>query len=113
VNVLHAQARIRLVEPDRLPIGSRREVNELLEKLSAWRRWRILGELEYQIENLSNILGEVGDVLVEGSVIYGKETNLFVFQRNELCKVGCADFVQVCGRSMSPSPKEQFYLCTG
>jgi hypothetical protein len=65
MDVLNRQAWICLVEPDWSATRRRSKVNKLLEVLSAWRgRW-VLGEFEYEIEDLSNVLGEVGDVFVE------------------------------------------------
>src|SRR5271167_4937861 len=84
VNVLNAQARIRLVEADRRSVCSRCEVNKLLQVFPAGRRWRVYAEFEYQIEDLSDVLGEVGDVGVKGAVIHSKETDLVVLQRHEL-----------------------------
>jgi hypothetical protein len=65
VNVLNAQARIRLVEADRRAVCSRCEVKKLLQVFSAGRRWRLYAEFEYQIEDLTNVLGEVGDVRIK------------------------------------------------
>ena len=99
--------------PDRTQSGSvrpRREVDELLEVLSAWRRWRILGELEYEIEDLSDVLGEIGNVVIEIAVVDGEETDLVVFERHELGEVGCADAVQVVGYSVAPRAQEQLHL---
>ena len=102
MNVLDAQARIRLVKADRRSIRSRGEVNKLLKVFSARRRWRVYAEFEYQIEDLSDVLGEVGDVHIKGAVIHRKKTNLVVLERNELSEVRRADFVQIVCRSASP-----------
>src|SRR5260370_29540639 len=103
----------RLAEPGRGAFWPRRKVNEFLEMLSAGRGRRVLGELEYEIEDLSDVLGEVGDVLVEGPVIYGEETNLVVLQRHELCEVGSADFVQVFRRPTPPRAQDQLNFDEG
>src|SRR6266478_3056302 len=65
MNVLNRQSRIGLIEPDRRAVCARCKVDELLEVFSARRGRRVLGEFEYEIEDLSNILGEVGNVFVE------------------------------------------------
>ena len=113
MNVLNAQAGIRLVEPDRLSVCSRCEVNKLLEVFSAGRRRRVYAEFEYQIEDLSDVLGEVGDVRIKGAVIYSKKTNLVILERHELREVGRADLVQVVGCPASPRTQEQLYLGEG
>src|SRR5882762_3947528 len=113
MDVLDTQAWIRLVEPDRSAIRSRCEVNELLEILSAGRRWRALGELEQQIENLPDILGEICDVLVERTVIDREETNLVVLERHELRKVRGADFVEIFGCTVSPRAQDELYFDEG
>src|SRR5260370_10310161 len=110
MNVLHRQTWIRLVEPDRSAVRSRREVNKLLKVLSAGRGWSALGELEKKIEDRSDVLGEIGDVLVERAVVYREETDLIVFQLDELCEMGCSDFVEVLRRSAAPCPQDQFHL---
>ncbi len=79
MNILNRQTRIRLVEPDRRAICARCEVNELLKILSAGGGWRALGELEQEVENLSNVLREVSYVRIEGPVIYREEANLVIF----------------------------------
>src|SRR5580658_1488791 len=94
VNVLNAQARIRLVKADRRSVCSRCEVNKLLQVFTAGRRRRVYAEFEYQIEDLSDVLGEVGDVCIKGAVIHSKKTNLVVLERHELREVGRADLVQ-------------------
>ena len=65
MDVLNRQPWIGLIEPDRSATCFRRKIYELLEVLSAWRGRRVLSELEYEIEDLSDVLGEVGDVFVE------------------------------------------------
>ena len=81
--------------------------------LSAGRGRRVLGELEYEIEYLANVLGEIGDVLVERAVIDGEETDLVVLKRHELGEVRCADFVQVFGCPFPSRDQEKFYLDEG
>src|SRR5271163_154543 len=107
MNILHAQTGIGLVEPDRRAVRSRREVNELLQILSARRGRCALCELKQEIEDRSNVLGEVGNVLIEISVIHREETNLVVLKRHELCEMRSADLVQVCGGPMSPGAQNQ------
>ncbi len=81
--------------------------------LSTRRRRRALGEFEYQIEDLADVLGEIGNVVVETAVIDSKETDLIVLKRHELGEVGCADFVQVFGCPAPSRKQEQFYLDEG
>src|SRR5712672_127924 len=97
MDVLNRQTRISGVEPDRSAVRPRRKVNELLEVLSAWRGRRGGGELEDEIEDLSDVLGEIGNVGVESAVIHREETDLVVLQRHELGEVRRANFVQVFG----------------
>ena len=59
--------------------------------------------LKIKIEDLSNVLGEVGDVGIKGAVIHSKETNLVVLKGHELREVGRADLVQVVSCSASPA----------
>src|SRR5882724_5366698 len=113
MDVLHRQAWIGLVEPDRSAIRRRCKVNELLKVLLAWRGWRVLGELEDKIEDMADVLGEIGNVFVERAVIDREETDLVVLKRHELREVGCADTVQVFGCPASPRAQEQFYLEEG
>ena len=113
MDVLNCQAWICLVESNGSAARPRRKVNELLEVLSAWRgRW-VLGEFEYQIEDLSDILGEIGNVRVEAAIVDGKETDLVVLKGHELCEVRRADGVQVFGCPAPPCEQEQFYLGEG
>src|SRR5258708_40197914 len=98
-NVLNAQAWIRLVEADRCSVCSRCEINKFLQVLSAGRRGRVDAKFEDQIEDLSDVLGEVGDIGIEGAVIHSKESNLVVLKWHELREVGRADLVQVVSRS--------------
>src|SRR5262249_11745366 len=113
MDVLNRQAWICLVEPNRLAARRRSEVNELFEVLSAWRGRRVLGEFEYKIEDFSNILGEIGDILVERAVIDGKETDLVVLKRYELREMGCTDGVEILGCAAPPRAQEQLYLDEG
>src|ERR1700692_4166931 len=113
MDVLNRKPRIGLVEPNRGAVCSCRKVDELLEEFSAGRGRRVLVELEYEIEDLADVLGEVGDVLVEEAVIYGEETNLVVLQRHELCEVRCADLVQVFRRPTAPCAQKQLHLDEG
>src|SRR6267142_5974131 len=106
MNVLNTQARIRLVKPDRSAVCSRSEVNELLKELSARRGWCALSELEQEIEDRSNIFSEIGNVLVKRTVVHGEETNLIVFQLDELCKMRCADSVEIFCRSATPRSQD-------
>src|SRR6202012_5132748 len=106
-DVLYRQAWIRLIEPDGSTVCPRGKVDELLEVLSARRRWRAFGELEQEIEDLSDILREVGDVFVEVAVVDRKEADLVVLKRHELSKMGSADGVEVCRYSMAPGAKKQ------
>ena len=107
------QAWISLVEPDRLSVRSRRKINELLQVLPAWRRRRILGELEQQVENLADILREIRNVIVESTVVHGKETDLVIFKWHELRKVRSSNFIQVFGRAVSPRAQNQLHLDEG
>src|SRR5260370_18751843 len=113
MGVLNRWAWIGRVEPDGSAVGSCRKVNKLLKMLSARRGRRVLGEFEYEIEHLADVLGEIGNVGVEGAVIDGEETDLVVLERHELGEVGCADFVQVFGCPFSPREQEKFYLDEG
>src|SRR5258708_18946364 len=61
MDVLNRQTGIGLIEPDRGAVCPCRKVDELLKILSAWRRRRVLREFEDEIEDLSDILGEIGD----------------------------------------------------
>src|SRR5258708_2022231 len=88
MDVLNRQARICLIEPDGSAVCPRREVNEFLKVLSTRRRRRALGEFEYQIEDLADVLGEIGNVVVETAVIASKETDWIVLKRHELVEVG-------------------------
>src|ERR1700755_1871115 len=110
MNVLNAQARIRLVEADWRSVCSRCEVNKLLKVFSAGRWRRVFAEFEYQIEDLSDVLGEVSDVRIKSAVIHGKKTNLVVLERYELREVGRADLVQVVGGSASPRVQQQLHF---
>src|ERR1700730_5172297 len=113
MDVLNRQAWICLIEPDRSAARSSSKVNELLKVLSAWRGRRVLGELKYKIEDFSDILGEIGNVRVEAAVIDGKETDLVVLKRHELCEMGCPDGVQVFCCPAPPRAQEQLYLDEG
>src|SRR5208337_1875063 len=110
VNILDTETGIRLIEADRGAISSRRKVNELLKVLPARRRRRTLRELEEKIENRPNIFGEIGDVLVERAVVHGEKSDLVVFQFDELCEVGCSNFVEIFCRSAASRAQDQFYL---
>ncbi len=81
--------------------------------LSARRRRWVLCEFEYQVEDGSDIFGEVRNVLVERAVIDGKETNLIVLERNELCEVGRADFVEILRCAAAANAQDQFDLDEG
>jgi hypothetical protein len=107
MDVLNRQAWIRLVEPYRLAARHRSKVNELLQVFSARGGGRVLGEFEYKIEHFSNILGEIGNVLVERAVIHGKETDLVVLERYELREMGCTHGVQVLSCPAPPRAQEQ------
>ena len=102
MDVLNGKARICLVEPDGSPARRGGKVNELLEVLSARRGRRVLGEFEYQIEDVSDVLGEIGNVGVKAAIVDGKETDLVVLERYKLREVGCADGVQVFGCPAPP-----------
>src|SRR5207248_6345905 len=106
VNVLHRKSRISRIEPDGSAVRSGRKVYELLKVLSAGRRRRALGEFEYEIKHLSDVLGEIGDVGIERAVIDGEETDLVVLQRHELGKVRRAYFVQIFGCPASSREQE-------
>src|SRR5207249_3917960 len=84
VDVLDRKSPVGLIESDRSAACSRREVNELLQVFSARRRRRVLGEPEDEIEDLSDVLGEVGDVFVKRAVIDREEADLIVLERHEL-----------------------------
>src|SRR5437773_6754809 len=113
MDVLNRQARVGLIKPDRSAARRRRKVDELLEVLSAWRGRRVLGELEDEVEDLSDVLREIGDVLVEGAVIHGEETNLVVLERHKLREVWRADGVEVFRRSSPSRAQEQLDLDEG
>src|ERR1700733_8968233 len=113
MDVLNRQARIRLVKPDGSAIRPSGEVNELLKMLSAGRRRRAFREFEQKIEYLSDILREIGDVLVEVAIVDGEETDLVVLQRHELREVGRADGVQVCRYPAPPGAKKQLRFKKG
>src|SRR5207244_3113832 len=102
-----------LIEPDRIAVCACCKVNELLKVLSA-RRWRrVLGELENEIEDLSNVLGEVGNIFVERTVVDGKESDLVVLEWNELREMRRADLVQVFCRPAAANAQDQFDLDKG
>src|SRR5450432_2995584 len=88
MDVLHRQFWIGRVEPNRSAIRAGGKVDELLQVLSTWCWRRAHGELEDQIENLADVLGEVGNVGIERTVIHSEETNLVVLKRHELRKMG-------------------------
>src|ERR1700739_425093 len=68
VNILNTQPGICLVETDRNEIDPLPKVDELLNVLATRRgRW-ILGEFEYKIEDRTDVFGEIGNVLVKGTV---------------------------------------------
>ena len=113
MDVLNRQTWIGLVEPDGSAARRRRKVNKLLEVHSAWRGRRVLGEFEDQIEDRSDVFGEIGNVRVERAVIDGKEANLVVLKRHELGEVGCADGVQVFRYPAPPRAQKQLYLDEG
>src|SRR5271166_2087118 len=113
MDVLNRQAWICLVKPNGSAARRGSKVNELLEVLSARRGRRVLGEFEYKIEDLSDILGEIGNVRVKAAIVDGKETDLVVLKRHELCEMGCTDGVQVFGCPASPRAQEQLYLDEG
>src|SRR6267154_1007634 len=104
MNVLHRQSRISRIEPDGSAVRPGRKVDELLKVLSAGRRRRALGEFEYEIKHLSDVLGEIGNVGIERAVIDGEETDLIVLQWHELGKVRRAYFVQIFG---CPAPSRE------
>src|SRR6266481_3423851 len=106
MNILHRQSRISRVEADGSAIRPGRKVDKLLKMFSAGRRRRALGEFEYEIKHLSDVLGEIGNVGIERAVIDGEETDLVILQRHELGKVRRADFVQVFGCSASSREQE-------
>src|SRR6266446_8944606 len=64
-DVLNRQSRIILVKSDRGAVCPSCKVDEFLQIFSAWRGRRVLRELEYQVEDGSEIFGEVGNVLVK------------------------------------------------
>ena len=102
------KSRIGLIEPDR------RAVRPAAKSMNSWRcfparrRRRVLGEFEYEIEDVPDILGEVGDVLVERSVVDGEEPDLVVLQRHELREMRRADGVQVL---VIPRPRARSSNC--
>src|SRR5438128_3130 len=113
MDVLNRQAWICLIEPNRSATRRSSKVDKLLEVLSAWRGRRVLGEFEYKIEDLSDILGEIGNVRVKAAIVDGKETDLVVLKRHDLCKMRRADGVQVFGYPAPPRAQEQLYLDEG
>ena len=84
-----------MIEADRSAVCPCSKIDEFLEVLSAGRRRRILRKLEDEIEDLSDVLGEIGDVFVERAVIDREETYLVVLKWNELGEVRRADFIQI------------------
>src|SRR5436190_23102852 len=109
MDVLDRQTGISLVEADRSAVCPSSKVNELLKVLSAGRRRRILRELEDEIEDLADVLGEIGDVFVERAVVDGEKTDLIVFERNELGEVRRANLVQVFRGPAAPRAQDQLY----
>src|SRR5882757_10036067 len=109
MDVLNRQAGIGLVETDRRAVCPCRKVHELLKVLSAGRRRRVLREFEDEIEHLSDVLGEIGDVFLERTVIDSEETNLVVLERNELREVRRADLIQVVRGPAAPRAQDQLY----
>src|SRR5260370_40225353 len=99
MNILNAQARIRLVEADRCSVCPRCEIDKLLKVFSAWRRRRVSAEFEYEIEDLAGVLGDVGDVGIKGTVIYVKRTNRVFLKRTELPGLGRTELAQYLGCS--------------
>src|SRR5260221_11846707 len=110
MDVLNRKTWIGLVEPDRSATCFRRKIYELLQVLSAWRGRRVLGELEYEIEDLANVLGEIGNVLVEGAVVDRKEPDLVILEWNELREMRRADLVQVFRRAAPANAQDHFDL---
>src|SRR5438105_13837407 len=106
MKLLQRQSRISRVETDVSANRTGRKVYELLKVLSAGRRRRALGEFEYEIKHLSDVLGEIGNVGIERAVIDGEETDLVVLQRHELGKVRCAYFIQIFGCPASSREQE-------
>src|SRR6266566_6401423 len=113
MNVLNCQAGVGLIEPDRGSARSGREVNELLEVLSAGRARRVFGELEYEVKDLSDILSKVGDVLLEGAIVDREEPDLVVLERHELGEMGRADGIQIFCYPMRSRAQQQLYLYEG
>src|SRR4029077_16314602 len=113
MDVLNRQAWICLVEPNGSAARRRSKVNELLEVLSAWRGRRVLGEFEYKIEDMADILGEIGNVRVDAASVDGKEPDLVVLKGHELREMRRADGVQVFGCPAPPRAQEQLYLDEG
>src|ERR1700730_11844735 len=110
MDVLNRKTWIGLVEPDRSATCFRRKIYELLEGLSAWRGRRVLGEFEYEIEDLSNVLGEVGDLIGERTAVDRKKPDLVIIERNNSCEMPCDDLVQVFRRSATANSQDQLDL---
>ena len=55
---------------------------------------------------MANILREIRNVLVEGAVLDGEETDLVVLQRHELSEMRRADSIQIFRRSTRPGAQK-------
>src|SRR5271169_1917028 len=113
MNVLNTQAGICLIEADGSAVCARSEIDKFLKIFAARRRWRALCKFEEKIEDGSDIFGEIGDVFVERAVVDGEETDLIVFEFDELGEVGSADFVEILGGAAAARAKDQFDFDVG
>jgi hypothetical protein len=66
-----------------------------LQMLPAGGGRRVLGELEYEVEDVADVLRKVRDMGVEVTVIDCEEADLIVLERHELREVRGADAVQI------------------
>src|SRR5438093_11476482 len=108
MNILDAQPRIRLIEPNRSTVRASGKVYELLQVFPA-RRWRrIFREFENKIENGPDVFSEVSDIFIERAVIHREESNLIVLQRHELGEMRCAYRSQVFLRLVSTGAQKHF-----
>src|SRR6476661_8360507 len=110
MNILDAQPRICLIEPDGSTVGAGRKVYELLQVFTA-RRWRrVFCEFENKIENGPDVFSEINDIFIERAVIHRKEPNLVVLQRYELGEMRRAYHCQVFLCLVRPGAQKDLYF---
>lgn len=84
-DVLNLQARIGSIEADRGKVVRLHPLGKRLSILGSRRGRRVNGEFEYQVEGWPELLCKILRILLERTVIDGKEADLVV---RELYEVG-------------------------